>query len=74
MTKKPIDFVKVLYEFKPDIDNLKILNLLSVMFSESSNVIQCSWYPSAKSLSVWKARLRKRGVYIPDRRRKDKPK
>jgi len=68
----PIQLVEFLYDFNPDIPDLSV-----------AYVVKSVCYPmwqhtpvrkQRKTISVWKARLRKRGVYIPDRRRKEKSK
>ena len=59
--KNPIDFVRLLYVFRPGIADLRVRLFVGIMFPST---------PSRKTLSVYKARLRKKGVYIPDKRKK----
>jgi len=68
--KNPIDFVKLLYEFKPDLSDDYVLHLTDQMANAINGVPFHVPSYSRKTLSVWKARLRKRGVYIPDRRKR----
>ena len=59
-----INLVETIYRLYPDIEDVDILNALCCVFGRRP--------PSAKTLSVWKARLRKKGVLIPDKRLKSK--
>lgn len=59
--KNPIDFVRLLYEFRPNLTDWTVIIIVGMVFFT---------IPSSKTLSVWKSRLRKRGIFIPDRRKR----
>jgi len=67
-----IAFVEALYRFDPNISDLKMRILVGAMFGSNFIATQMDWIPSDDTLSVWKARLRKKGVEIPDRRKTKK--
>ena len=58
----PIDLVRLLYQFDPKIEDSRVIATVRAVFDKM---------PSVKTLSVWKARLRKEGIDIPDRRKNE---
>ena len=56
---KPIDIVMVVYRVNPQVADDKVMDIV-----EAATGVR----PSAKTVSVWKARVRKRGVVVPDLR------
>lgn len=55
------DFVERIYEFNLMISDIHVLDLVKLLTGHM---------PSRETLGVWKARIRRNGVSIPDRRRK----
>ena len=55
------DVVERYYEFMPTISDIHVLDLVELLTGHM---------PSRETLGVWKARIRRNGVSIPDRRRK----
>ena len=57
-----INLVEAIYQVDPAIDDWRLIEAIHAVFGGRP--------PSMKTLSVWKARLRKKGVLIPDKRLK----
>ena len=60
-----IAFVEHLYRFYPNFSDSQILCMVNIAFNETNT--------TKNTLSVWKARLRKRGLDLPDKRKKGEP-
>jgi len=56
-----IDFVEHLYRFNPNFTDIQIMGMLSYAYNQ---------WTGGVSISVWKAKLRKKGLKIPDLRKK----
>jgi len=61
-----IDFVESIYRLKPNIKDQDVIALVSIFHQGSQGRIG-NW-PTMKTLSAWKSRLRKKGLQIPDLR------
>lgn len=56
---RPIDIVMAVYRVNPGVEDDKVMDVVAAVTGDR---------PSAKTVSVWKARCRKRGVIVPDMR------
>jgi len=65
-----IAFVEHLYRFNPEFRDWQIISMLEAATVKSVN--DARHFISKKTLSVFKARLRKKGIEIPDQRKKRK--
>ena len=58
-----INLVEAIYKVNPEISDDRLAATLQNVYGGE--------LPSVKTISVWKARLRKKGILIPDRRFKE---
>ena len=61
MRENRINLVEAVYKANPNATDETVRHVVDWVFEKM---------PSNKTVSVWKARLRKKGVDIPDRRKK----
>ena len=57
-----INFVEAIYQANPRLNDYDVQQAVGIVFGTE---------PTLKTVSVWKARLRAKGVDIPDRRKKE---
>jgi hypothetical protein len=67
--KSPIGFLRMIYEFNPSLSDAQVQQLINTMFCYMPGY-SGHYSPTLTTISVWKARLRKEGLKIPDRRKR----
>jgi len=72
MRANRINLVEAIYKARHDISDYAVRTIVGIVEAGwiPEDVIAFASMPSEKTLSVWKASLRKKGVQIPDKRRR----